>query len=37
MEYLAVKNNEVMKLVDKWTERKRIILSEVTQTTKDKC
>ena len=33
--YLAIKNNEFMKFLDKWMELENIILSEVTQTQKD--
>ena len=31
MEYTAIKNNEIMKFLDKWTDLQDIILSEVTQ------
>jgi hypothetical protein len=31
MEYTAIKNNEIMKFLDKWTDLEDIILSEVTQ------
>ena len=35
--YSAVKNNDVMKFADKWTElKKKVILTEGTQTLKDK-
>jgi hypothetical protein len=32
--YLATKNNEFMKFLDKWIELENIILSEVTQSQK---
>ncbi|KAL6040046.1 hypothetical protein STEG23_029157 [Scotinomys teguina] len=34
--YAAEKNNDIMKFADKWMELENIILSEVTQTQKDK-
>ena len=34
--YLAIKNNDIMKFAGKWMELEKIILSEVTQTQKDK-
>ena len=34
--YLAIKNNDIMKFLGKWMELEKIILSEVTQTQKDK-
>ncbi|KAL6081431.1 hypothetical protein STEG23_000902 [Scotinomys teguina] len=34
--YSAEKNNDIMKFADKWLELETIILSEVTQTQKDK-
>jgi hypothetical protein len=33
--YLAIKNNEFMKVLDKWMEIENIILSEVTQSQKN--
>jgi hypothetical protein len=35
MEYSSIKNNEVMKFLDKWIELENIILSEVTQPQKN--
>ncbi|OPX54070.1 hypothetical protein BTE48_16155 [Oceanospirillum multiglobuliferum] len=34
--YSAVKNNDLMKFAGKWMELENIILTEVTQTQKDK-
>jgi hypothetical protein len=34
--YSAIKNSDIMKFDSKWMEFKKIILSEVTQTQKDK-
>ena len=34
--YSAIKNNDIMKFAGKWMELEKIILSEVTQTQKDK-
>jgi hypothetical protein len=34
--YSAIKNNELMKLLGKWMELENIILSEVTQSQKNK-
>ncbi|KAL6093723.1 hypothetical protein STEG23_037936 [Scotinomys teguina] len=34
--YAAEKNNDIMKFADKWMELENIILTEVTQTQKDK-
>ena len=34
--YLAIKNNNIMKLAGRWMELEKIILIEVTQTQKDK-
>jgi hypothetical protein len=33
--YSAIKNEEIMRLANKWMELENIILSEVTQTPKD--
>ena len=34
--YSAIKNNDIMKFAGQWMELENIILSEVTQTQKDK-
>lgn len=34
--YLGIKKNETMKFVSKWMELETIVLSEVTQTEKEK-
>ena len=34
--YSAIKNNDFMKFIGKWMELENIILSELTQTQKDK-
>ena len=34
--YIAEKNNDILKFVGKWMDLENIILSEVTQTQKDK-
>jgi hypothetical protein len=34
--YLAIKNNEIIKFLGRWIELEMIILSEVTQTQKEK-
>ena len=34
--YTMVKNNDILKFVGKWMDLENIILSEVTQTQKDK-
>ena len=34
--YPAIKNNDIMKFAGKWMELEKIILSEVTETQKDK-
>ena len=36
MEYYTAKNNDILKFAGKWMEIETIILSEVTQTQKDK-
>ena len=33
--YLAIKNKDIIKFVDKWTELENIVLNEVTLTQKD--
>ena len=35
--YKAEKDNDILKFSGKWTDLENIILSEVTQTQKDKC